>query len=481
MTKGFDLLVRRTSRRNFLVGAGGVAVALPFLTTLAAPSRANAWTPLANGPKRLLVVWHPHGLVMDQWWPNPDGSFRQILSPIASAGFASKTLVLGGIDHKVTGGHEGNVQTALTCRREHHWGSANWQITGAGPSVDHVIGQLIADGGAPRRLDLRVPDESGTDVTESPLFYAGFQDPVSQQNRPQKVFDSLFGTVTPQAPAEPTIDVLAVRRKSVLDQVLEQFNRLRSRVAVEDRQRLDVHADKIRTIEAGLAYAPVDPATLPASCGTPPTLRGVASFDYRRYAEAHADILVHALACGRADVGTFSFSQPGADQLGFLNDPTVNTTFERGGANYHGAWHLYSDAGERGNTEQTWISIGRWQASIVARMMKGLSEIDEGNGRSALDNTMLVWFGEFGNGGGHAAGNLTVTIGGNFGNVAMGRHLSLALDTANPTDSWRNKDRPGLHQLAVSMLNAFNSPVTTFGDYNDVDEEVDQGPLPRLG
>lgn len=479
MTKGFDLLVRRTSRRNFLIGAGGVAVALPFLTTLTSPRRANAWTPITNGPKRLLVLWHPHGLVTEEWWPKSDGSYGKVLKPIADAGLSSNMLVLGGIDHKVTGGHEGNAWTALTCRRELHWGPANWQITGAGPSVEHVIGRLIADGASPRRLDLRVPDEPGNDVTDSQLFWAGAEDPISQQNRPQKVFDALFGTQTPTEPTEPTVDVLAVRRKSVLDGVLEQFNRLRSRVAVEDRQRLDVHADKIRTIESGLSQQPVDPGSLPASCGTPPTLGNISSYNYQRYAEAHADLMVHALACGAADVGTYTFSQPGADQFAFLNQPGLANTFERGGANYHGAWHLYSDAGERGETANTFTAIGAWKASIVARMMRGLSEIDEG-GRSALENTMIVWFGEFGNGGGHAAGNLTVNIAGNFGGVTLGRHLSLALDTQNPTDSWRNRDRPGLHQLAVSMLNAFNSPVTTFGDYDNVDEEVDTGPLPRL-
>ena len=233
MTKGFDRLVRRTSRRSFLVGAGGVAVALPFLTTFATPRRAHGWTPAANGPKRLIVMYHPHGLVMEEWWPKPDGSYGQVLAPIEAAGLKAKTLVLGGVDHKVTGGHWGNAWTALTCRRETHWGSANWQITGAAPSVDHVIGQLIANGGSPRRLDLRVPDDPVNDVTTSQLFWAGAGDPISQQNQPQKVFDALFGTAPPP-PDAPAVDVLAIRRKSVLDGVLEQFNRLRSRVALED-------------------------------------------------------------------------------------------------------------------------------------------------------------------------------------------------------------------------------------------------------
>jgi hypothetical protein len=479
MSKGLDLTVYRTSRRNFLIGAGGVAVALPFLATLATPRRANAWTPLTGGPKRLIVVYHPHGLVMEEWWPKSDGSYGQVLAPIAAAGLASKTLVLGGIDHKITSGHWGNAWTSLTCRREVHWGDQNWQITSGGPSVDHVIGQLIAGGGAPRRLDLRVPDDPGNDVTTSQVFWAGTQDPITQQNRPQKVFDSLFGAAPP-GPEEPTVDVLAVRRKSVLDGVLEQFNRLRSRVPNEDRQRLDIHADKIRTIESTLTPQVIDPSTLPPSCGTPPTLSGIDSYDYGKYAQAHADLLVHALACGQADIGTLSFSEPGPDKLAFLGEPTLDATFARAGGGYHGAWHLYSDQGERGDTAKTFAAIGAWKASIVARMMKGLSQIDEGNGTTALDNTMVLWFGEFGNGGGHAAGNLTVTVGGNFGAVAMGRHVDLAPDTTDPTQSWGNAARPGLHQVAVSMLNAFNSPVTSFGDYSDVDENVLTGPLPGL-
>lgn len=475
MTKGMHGLVKQTSRRSFLMGAGGFAVGLPFLATLAAPRRANAWEPLANGPRRLIVMRHAHGLVMEEWLPNNNGSYRQILQPIADAGLQNKTLVVAGVDHKITSDHWGNNWSSLTCVREHHWGSANWQIQGATASVDHVIGRLINNGLAPRRLDLRVPDDPGQDVTTSNVFWAGNGDPINQQNRPLSVYERLFG----QPDDGATVDLLMVRRKSVLDHVLQDFNRLRSRISTEDRPRLDAHAEKIRTLEQALGGGG-NQGPRPASCSTDPTLVSVQTYDYRRYAEAHADLLVHAVACGQADVGTLMFGEPGASAFAFLNEPTIGALWGRAEGSYHGAWHLYSDAGERGDTARAWTVVNRWMASVFARAMQGLSQIDEGNGRSALDNTMLLWCGEYGNGGGHAAGNQTITIGGNFGNVAMGRYLDLCPETAPPIASWGNRDRPGLHQLCVSMLNAFNSPVNEFGNYDDVNENVVRGPLPGL-
>lgn len=471
-------LVKQTSRRSFLVGSGGFLVGLPFLASLATPRDAKAWTPLTNGPRRLIVMRHPHGLAMEEWLPNTNGSYRRVLQPIADAGLQNKTLVIGGIDHKITSDHWGNNWSSLTCTREVHYGGANWQIYGATASIDHVIGRLINDGRAPRRLDLRVPDYSEEQTSNSNVFWAGSNDPITQENRPLAAYNRLFGS--PSTTPEETVDLLLVRRKSVLDNVLQDFNRLRARVATEDRARLDAHADKVRTIEQALGVTNQPTGPLPASCGTIPTLTGVNTYDYRRWAEAHADLLVHAVACGQADVGTLMFSEPAGSAFSFLNEPRIASLFDRAEGSFHGAWHLYSDQGERGDTLTAWVAINRWMTTVFARMMTGLSQIEEANDRTALDNTMLVWCGEYGNGGGHSAGNHSITIGGNFGNVAMGRYVDLDPDTAPPIQSWTNRDRPGLHNLCVSMLNAFNSPVTRFGNYDDVDANVVAGPLPGL-
>ncbi len=57
----------KLSRRTLLKGAGGAALALPFL-------EATAGAATAQPPLRLLVMMHGQGTMLDRWTPATTGA-----------------------------------------------------------------------------------------------------------------------------------------------------------------------------------------------------------------------------------------------------------------------------------------------------------------------------------------------------------------------------------------------------------------------
>ena len=51
-----------TTRRNFLKGAGGLAVGLPFLPSIAETARAGG----GDSPQRLIMLYQPQGMIMEE-------------------------------------------------------------------------------------------------------------------------------------------------------------------------------------------------------------------------------------------------------------------------------------------------------------------------------------------------------------------------------------------------------------------------------
>ncbi|MEM6531209.1 MAG: DUF1552 domain-containing protein [Myxococcota bacterium] len=496
MGESFDRLVCHRGRRRFLVGAGGV-LALPILESVVAPRRAWAWTAAPGMPKRLIILSHGHGTVMPSLIPSSGTTPGPILQPVLDAGLGDKTLLVGGIDHKVdlrsSDNHWEIPLTMFTCRPySTQNGTRNYQWTATGPSVEHVIGRHINDGAYPRRLDLGVDRDLSNATANSRMFWSAAHERIPSRLRPDQVFDDVFdgwGTAEPPPPEPPAanpepapVNPRDYRRKSVLDRVLGQYNALRGRVSASDRVRLEQHADKIRNIEQGLNAAvttgdvdsgggvPSGGTPSPAACGESPGLGSLSGLSHFEVAEKHMDILALASACGLADVGTFRFFELPLEAVRPLGISAFRD--HRGGdPNYHSHWHSYAD-GDDAQSGEDFVRIGQWQASIFARLLNNLEAIDEGDG-TALDNTMIVWVSEFGDGGGHAVGNVHLVLAGNIGGPRLGGYTNFSTNGA--TRSGPASGNGGSHNLAVNMINAFGIPDTRFGDTGSVDGF--QGPL----
>ncbi len=464
-----DQLVARRGRRRFLMG-GAAALALPFLESLRQPKPGFAWTPQAGMPRRLVSFFHGHGFIMEEFVPGPNMSLGAILQPIADAGLVNKSLVVTGINMKVASGHAG-TPSLFTCTP---LVADQYGIThGTTPSVDHVIARHMQDGGLARRLDLGVsmnstnPDSNGLTDEHERVFWSGDDELIPSIIKPQLAFDTVFPNGPPTGTdPPPSVDYLTIRRRSVLDGVLEDFNRLEGRVSAADRIRLEAHAERIREVEQSLGGG-TGPVPVGCTDGLRVPLNGL---DHRGVAEAQIDILAHAIACNIFDVGSFRVHDLEENAWSHVSHPNLAETFA--GENYHGAWHRASDQG-LSTARAAFTAINAWYGTLFARLLQKLDQIDEGEG-TALDNTMVLWACDFGHGGGHSSDNLGIVIAGNAGGAELGRHVNYASD---PISAYGAPSQPGNHNLAVTMTNAFGIPGDTFGDYTNVIQPVEAGPL----
>ncbi len=466
-----DSVVANRGRRRFLIGSAA-ALALPFLESLANPKPSYGWTAAPGMPQRLVIFFNGHGLIMEEFVPGPNMALGSILQPVADVGLIDKSLVVTGVNMKTQHGHDG-TPSLLTCNPvvPNQYGITHATTA----SVDHVIAQHMQDGGLARRLDLGVSNDStndshnGLSQEHERIFWSGDDELIETIIKPQLAFDRVFPNGPPDGgmPTEPEVDYLALRRESVLDGVLENFNRLQGRVSAADRERLEAHAERIREIERSLQNGPGGPTSPTCNEGLEVMLAGL---DHRGIAETQIDILAYGIACNVFDVGTFKANDLEENAWSHVTHPDLVQTFA--GENYHGAWHRASD--ERLDyARRAFGAIDAWYGTLFARLLQRLDTIDEGDG-TALDNTMVVWVSDFGHGGGHSSDNLPIVIAGNAGGATLGRHVNYAND---PTSPYGDDSQPGNHNLAVTMTQAFGINGDTFGDYNNTVQPVQSGPL----
>lgn len=97
---------------------------------------------------------------------------------------------------------------------------------------------------------------------------------------------------------------------------------------------------------------------------------------------------------------------------------------------------------------------------MVAYLLQQMDSINEGDG-TLLDNSLVLWMNQFGDGGSHSGDDLPIVTAGGLGKrLQTGRHLAF-------TDRSTN-------DLFVTLLRLFGGADTTFG-YGGSD--TNRGPL----
>jgi hypothetical protein len=431
-------------RRRFLRGAGGAAVALPLLLSLAPSSRAQS----AGKPKRIIIFHYPEGTLLDDdvsggtamadlWTPGAAGplstaSLSPILAPLADplpsgGSVADKCLVVSGLDNTASeGGHTGSGRSLLTAVPVIDPEGSG--IAG-GPSLDFVLAQH-------QKTELNLPFSSLNLSTvfefggENQLFWDDQQNPIPQRANPKSTFDSLFGAGLGETdPAEPsTLQRLRAERKSVLDGVLGSLSDLDKRLGHEDRQVLAAHADKIRELEKQLTASGT---AVHAECGIPVLADEDwdGDFFYREdiSAKAQIDLLVMALACDLTRVGSFTFSNYDNPTFPWLASEGATLPIDGKG------WHSVIHENRFDDFSRDVMMIGfRWYNRMLAYLVAELDRFVEPDGTTLLDNTLVLCLSEFGNGGSHQPNRLPVILAGGLGGAfTVGRHLSVSGSTGS--------------------------------------------------
>lgn len=305
-------------RRSFLVGAGGLALAIPFLPSLARAQTAPV--------QRTFFTWRiANGYFGQHWYPSDavlataqlvEPNVRELalssisgpISPILDASFdayRSQMLLLRHVDHlayetghaPVTGLTGFNTSTTAST-----WNDLNPGVSEASlpPSIDQLIAAKLSGPVTkpPLNLSINYTGNGGWSCS----YKKGSTGRFEQQPGlyPRTAFDLLFANL-------PGTDPVAARRlrsrTSAIDLVKSHFDAVRTnpKLSSEDKAALSRYVDELHQLGQRLDATGQGQCTPP---GAPATLQPTEQ-SVDAMATAHVDIALAAMKCGLTKVVNF--------------------------------------------------------------------------------------------------------------------------------------------------------------------------------
>jgi hypothetical protein len=447
-------MTKLLDRRTFLRGAGGAAIALPFLGAMGCGrsngDKALGKTMAAGGlfPKRFLVFFSANGTVRENWAPTGseyDFQLSPILSPLEA--HKQNLVILDGVDMVSArfgpgDGHQKGMGHMLTgvelLEGDLFVGGGDVPPTsgwGGGISIDQAIANKI--GGTTRFKSLELGVQVGGGTVWSRMSYLGADQPVPPEDDPYAAWDRIFADLSDDPFGA---EQLRGKRHAVLDAVMDDYRTLNAKLGAEDKRRLDNHLTAISEVASRLDNG----ATLGGSCEQPDLGAPInigANDNYPLVGQLQMDLLVMALACDLTRVGSIQWSRSVSNKVFSWLDPAVPE-----------GHHDLSHEGDSNGAAMDKISrINTWYAGQLGYLIQKLAEIPEGDG-TLLDNTCILWCNELGRGNSHTRNDVPWVLAGSAGGaIETGRFLSYSGDTPH-------------NNLMVSLLNAYDDDATNFGN-----------------
>lgn len=423
------------NRRAFLRGAGGVAMALPFLESM--PFR-SAWAQSAE-PTFSFFLCHSCGIVRESFWPSEvgpltkDGLAGQSGAVSKLADYADRLLLLNGVGFPSGNsgcGHAQGLCQVLTGKGSNGGGGNSAQSTA--PSVDTLIAQAVNPMGL-EPLALYAGLKGG--YINERLSFVDAGKVRSAEGNPYEVYKDLIG-LAPSAPAnggttdpaemEAVIDELAVRRTSVNDLVREEIKALQmqSVLSQADRDRLNRHLEGIRDIETSMVSQGM---TYGCDAGTLVEADFQAmERDYRSNGSQEAVSLLHmqlvafAFACNLNRTATL--------QVGDGTDATVYDVASNGRRwGFHYVSHRTQSDGSVGDDQTAAAAHAEIDALRLETFKKGIDAFASYGTATGnlLDNAFMVWTNAIADGPSHSYDGVPyIVVGSGGGLLKQGQYVN---------------------------------------------------------
>jgi len=414
-------------RRTFLRGIGA-CLALPMLECMAPRSVLGAAPGITNSgaPRRMVFVYLPNGMDMENWTPKSAGALGDlpsILAPLNSV--KSDIQVMSGLAHvqaRALGDGAGDHARANACflTGVHPRKTAGADIH-AGISVDQVAALQIGKNTRIPSLEISC-DSSNKQAGACDSGYAcAYQNNISWRNEntpmpaltnPRLVFERLFGT-------EDDPDLAAGRalrescRKSILDLVLDDARALQTKLGTTDRRKLDEYLTALRETEVGIEQQQKFQASLPRPDIAKP--EGVPG-DFGQYVKLMYDLLALSLATDSTRIASFMVLREGS-----------NHAYPWLGINE--GHHELSHHGGSAEKKAKIAKINQWHVEQFAGFLAKLKSMREGTS-NVLNNSMIVCGSGIADGDRHQHDHLPILLCGSGGGVLKtGRHAEYGNDT----------------------------------------------------
>ena len=421
-------------RRTLLRGAGTVAIGLPFLEEMLATSVYGQ--PVAP-PPRVVTMFLGLGIPAPFQTDSFVNPYRAHLAPLQQV--ADKICFPRGIyylkDSRSTGNHARGSQTVFV-------GDLH-----TGASIDQAVLTHLHGNQAPTSVrSLIAGTYTRQDANERHIHsWLGPRQPTAQPiESPRALFDRVFGSfVTDPGPGDnPALARRARYERSVLDAAIEQYRYVTSDafgLGNDSKAKLELHVERIRELERRIFDPDADPGDpVPNQCppGSPPEFvhpemveiqktvdnQGV-RMDVNRWMElwrSMADVYAMAVKCDVTRFGNLQF-QSGGERIELYGSYTAygQTRAFDDSKTSHDYWHGWAP----GNEDESRMLDHIWL--MMAETTYFLQQLDDPafpdpNGRTVLDNALVLVGTELGDGNRHDVEDVFHLIAGGNGRIRTG-------------------------------------------------------------
>ena len=445
----------KIGRRHFLTGLGGFALAIPFLPSL--ERQARAMGPTAS--KRFFYLGTDHGGCWDtNFFPTVNmtqsatvvpghtvsagtlsatvSNGQAVLSPVLTAssatltpGLLAKMNVLRGLDVPWYIGHNTGQHLGNFARNDNN-GADGMAVTALGnrPTIDQIMATSPEFYSS---SDLSSTTLKSMVINSGRMLSYQFLDPTQgpaggvQNNQGLDSSLQLFNAVFGGRSSGPPM------RAPVIDKVLANYNSLlqsNARLSQLDRQRLQTHIEMLSQLQTsvGAQIQCTTPATPTMDAGSIPS--DVNGGTTLAAGKLWLDIVAAAFACNASRIGVYGFGDTSALSGGSMGTPYAGNDW------HHEVAHLWYQ-----DQPQAWLAASYQQVfeQLLLYLASKLDQLQDVNGQTVLDNSLLVWSQESCMETHTSFGLQTVTLGGAAGAMHTGllcdyRNLSQSSSTITP-------------------------------------------------
>lgn len=427
----------RLGRRSFLAGTG-VCLSLPLLEAML-PIGKSAFAQSAT-PGRMLTFFTGNGCHMQTFTPRSAGDFSNdfrgatTLDPLRSL-WTEVTTIKGLHNDPMrgqTGDHGKGSGAFMTCA------PVEKNRISSHTTMDVIAARAIAN--QTRFSSLHVglervgggfPDNGYSAAYLGNISWENSTTPVPKEIDPQRLFSRIFGGDLPDAPGGANLTD-AVNR-SVMDAVLEDINRLESKLGTTDREKLQGYLDGVRELELKIGESnqgPVANACVKPNIGP--------NGDYVTNSRLMNDLMVMAFTCDLTRVISYAFSNGMSGRV--YNHLGIG-----------GGHHNISHHGGRESNFAELRKIDKYHMEELADLCTKLKAQVDVQGKPLLDSCIVFYSSEIADGNTHSHYDLPVVlVGKGNGTITTGRHIN--------TNSGKMAD------LFVAMMQHVGANVNSFGN-----------------
>ena len=453
----------RLTRRRLMVTTGCLGAGTALLGTPAF-LRSSLAQP-AGAPKRFMTLFLPNSVIRARWVSQGGrdvdagtgdatqftrGALAEPLAPVQP----QMTLIHGTYMREVQGDQHSSAQIRVTTGADvdmPNEGGGGGNLPTA-PSIDTLAAEespLIRAADVPFKQLVMSADTRGPSLHHRCISSDMSNAFIAPDNEPRVVFDRLFAdasTATSSEERQRALEQLKLRKRSVLDFLTSDLQRLDQRIPAAQRPKLESHLSAVRALETALERQTSTGVTIELPSGLE-ALQPNRSANHPQVVQGFLDITKAAFQLDLTRVVSLSF--------GTGNSAVSFADF---GDGPEGGVHDIAHQNQNTDTQDRLSAITVWYLERVTEFVQALAAIPEEDG-TMLDNTLIFLFSEVGQWHEHEDIPMALIGGKNLGHVG-GRCLRY--------------DRH-VNDVGMALVQALGIPRTSFGD-----ERWLQGAAPEL-